>query len=318
MGVAGDVVVNVIPDPLTTVVGRVVDGNDVGAEGIDVEVFGLTAVTGADGAFSIPNVPTIRGDIVVTARRSGWRTGTWALRTCAPTAGWYHRRWHDPTAVGRFPTDDGVLARLELNGDLTDSSGNGRHATLIGGEFVATALGTGLHVGPDDPLGIDWSEYAGLLSHPYTVEIVLTPADTSGFRKIFSFDDSSDNGWYYNGQGIRAYPNPTLGGGQVLPGELHYIAFVSTAPDQIDVYFQGVLLGSTNASFTAPPSQAIFFRDDAGTGRSERLDAVVEAMRISGVARTAEEIAAIQQNLSTTVPDNRAGVGIRCTDSSEC
>ena len=157
-------------------------------------------------------------------------------------------------------------------------------------------------MGPDDPLGIDWSEYAGLLSHPYTVEIVLTPADTSGFRKIFSFDDSSDNGWYYNGQGIRAYPNSTLGGGQVLPGELHYIAFVSTAPDQIDVYFQGVLLGSTNASFTAPPSQAIFFRDDAGTGRSERLDAVVEAMRISGVARTAEEIAAIQQNLSTTVP----------------
>ncbi len=92
-----------------------------------------------------------------------------------------------------------------------------------------------------------------------------------------------------------------VGTGQVRGGERHYIAFLSTAPDQVDIYFQGAFLGSTNASFTAPPLQAIFFRDDTSTGREEQLDAVVEALRISGVGRTAEEIAAVQQNLEIAV-----------------
>ncbi len=296
VGVAQTLVVNVIPDPLTIVVGRVIDEQGI-VVGADVEVFGLASVSGADGTFAIPDVPTVLGDVIVFVR--GKIDGTVVDGRSSPVA---------PvpggvTDVGDvlledviFPIDEGVLARLELNGDLRDSSGNERHATLIGGQFVDTALGTGLHVGPDDPLGIDWSPYAGLLSHPYTVEMVLTPASTSGFKKLFSFDDSSDNGWYYSSGGIRAYPNPGLGG-QAQAGQLHYIAFVSTAPDQVDVYFQGALLGSTNASFTAPPSQAIFFRDDSSTGRGERVDAVVEAVRISGVSRTAEEIAAIQQRI---------------------
>ena len=62
------VAVTVIPDPLTTVVGRVVDLEAVPVAGAEVAVFGeFTATTGLDGTFTIPNVPTIRGPIVISA-----------------------------------------------------------------------------------------------------------------------------------------------------------------------------------------------------------------------------------------------------------
>ncbi|MBI3961401.1 MAG: hypothetical protein HY335_01510 [Deinococcus sp.] len=198
----------------------------------------------------------------------------------------------------------GVLATFEFNGNARDSSGNGRDALLIGGEFVPTAWGQGLHVLPGGPTGIDWSAFANLLVFPYTVEIVLTPQDTTDFRKLFSFDDTVDMGWYYYNEGISAYPEPEVGVGQVLAGERHYIAFVSTALDVVDIYFQGAFLGTSGATFTTPPPppQVIFFRDDVVTDREEQLDAVVEALRISGVTRTPAEIAAVQQRLESPNP----------------
>jgi hypothetical protein len=197
-----------------------------------------------------------------------------------------------------FPSTPNVLAEFDFNNNVEDSSGNDRDAVLIGGEFVPTRFGLGLRVGGVSNSGIDWSNYANLLVHPYSIEMILTPQQTSSWRKLFSFDDSRDAGWYYRSEGIQAYPNPVIGSGQVKPNELHYLAFVSTAPDQIDVYFQGELLGSTNASFTTPPVQAIFFKDDTATG-GENLEATIEALRISDVARTSDEIAAVQQILTS-------------------
>ncbi|MFN0140543.1 MAG: Ig-like domain-containing protein [Pyrinomonadaceae bacterium] len=56
--------VAVVPDPLTTVTGRVLDGPDVPASGLDVTVFGeFTAQTGADGTFALTGIPTVRGNI---------------------------------------------------------------------------------------------------------------------------------------------------------------------------------------------------------------------------------------------------------------
>lgn len=199
-----------------------------------------------------------------------------------------------------FPPDDAnVLARFPFNGNVEDASGNERHGTLIGGQFVTSRLGQGLLVGQADSNGMDWSQYAGLLVHPYTIEMVLTPEETRNWRKLFGFSDTADNGWYYKNQGIQAYPHAVLGTDQLLPRQRHYLAFVSTAPNQIDVYFQGTLLGSTNASFTAPPEQALFFRDDVNTGRREQLVGVIDTLRISATTRTAEEIAAVEQNLRT-------------------
>lgn len=62
------VTVNVIPDPGTTVVGKVVDVNQNGIPGATVTVNGgLSATTQNDGTFSISGVPSVAGSLVVTA-----------------------------------------------------------------------------------------------------------------------------------------------------------------------------------------------------------------------------------------------------------
>ncbi len=67
VGMAQDVTLNVIPDPLTTVVGLVVNEAGMPVEGAAVSTLGLASTTAADGTFSIPGVPTILGDITVEA-----------------------------------------------------------------------------------------------------------------------------------------------------------------------------------------------------------------------------------------------------------
>ena len=59
--------VDVIPDPLTTVVGVVTDGAANPVEGANVTCLALSGVTQAGGTFSIPGLQTIRGDIHCTA-----------------------------------------------------------------------------------------------------------------------------------------------------------------------------------------------------------------------------------------------------------
>lgn len=68
VGTAQNVVVNVIPDPGTTVVGRVVDKTQTPVAGATVTtVGGKSSTTAADGTFSISGVPTVRGSISVRA-----------------------------------------------------------------------------------------------------------------------------------------------------------------------------------------------------------------------------------------------------------
>lgn len=68
IGTAPDVTITVTPDPLTTVSGLVVDDNNNPLSGATVTAPGsLTAVTGADGRFSINGVATVAGNIFVSA-----------------------------------------------------------------------------------------------------------------------------------------------------------------------------------------------------------------------------------------------------------
>jgi len=66
--VAADVNLTVIPDPGTTVVGTVVLEDGSLAAGAQVTLFDLLTTTDGDGGFELIDVPTVRGDIVVSAR----------------------------------------------------------------------------------------------------------------------------------------------------------------------------------------------------------------------------------------------------------
>lgn len=67
LGTAASVTLTVIPDPGTTVNGRVLDIHGVPVSGATVTTLGISATSQADGTFSIPGVATARGNIVVTA-----------------------------------------------------------------------------------------------------------------------------------------------------------------------------------------------------------------------------------------------------------
>jgi hypothetical protein len=68
VGTAQDVQVTIIPDPGTTVTGRVIDVNGLPVAGATATVFStFTATSAVDGTFSIPGVPTVRGAITVSA-----------------------------------------------------------------------------------------------------------------------------------------------------------------------------------------------------------------------------------------------------------
>lgn len=203
-----------------------------------------------------------------------------------------------PACRSVFAPDSATLAIFEFDGNVLDSSGNGRHATLLGGSYEATAWGQGLRL-LTDPQGFTWP-FAGLLSHPYTIEMVLTPEQVGCYGKLFGFADGDDNGWYYC-DGFVDHPSTTILMSTALAaGTRHYVAFVSTSATSVDVYFQGTRLGGTPTSFTAPPSGAIFFRDDSSGGgpRSEQVGGPIEALRLSNTTRTAQQIADVQTRLA--------------------
>ena len=67
VGVGEDVVVAVIPDPGTTATGRVVDIDGNPVAGATVTCIDASVVSGADGTFTIPNVPTTQGEFHCSA-----------------------------------------------------------------------------------------------------------------------------------------------------------------------------------------------------------------------------------------------------------
>ncbi|HWZ46409.1 MAG TPA: Ig-like domain-containing protein [Candidatus Saccharimonadales bacterium] len=68
IGTAPNVTVNVIPDPLTTVIGAVLDQGNNTVSGATVTCLGIAALSGPTGAFSIPGLPTVKGSIRCNAR----------------------------------------------------------------------------------------------------------------------------------------------------------------------------------------------------------------------------------------------------------
>ncbi len=199
------------------------------------------------------------------------------------------------------PANERVVAQFEFNGDAVDVSGSSRDGLILGGEFVNTEFGQGLRVGHADH-GFDWSRYSFFLSHPYTVEIVLNPdVASSTFSKLLGHDDGDEGGWYLYSEGFRTYPiqGGTLGSEMMPFGQRAYLAVVSTSDTEVHVFINGeqVTDEPVPSQYPRDPESAIFFRDDASPSRYETLHAVIDAMRISSVSRSAADIALVQSRL---------------------
>lgn len=198
-----------------------------------------------------------------------------------------------------FPSDDDTLAIFEFSGDVLDSSGNGRNATLLDptSTFAPSVYGSALvlpGVGAGLLQGFDWSAHKELLVPPYTIEAILYPENLDSWNRLFTHDSASDNGLYYFNGSVQNYPDSSLPGEPLPVQEVHCIAWSApVSPENVlDMYVDGEYLGRVGRPYDEP-DVAWFLADNvSGGGEGENLDGFVDALRISSVARTGTELAA--------------------------
>ncbi|HEX2879364.1 MAG TPA: hypothetical protein VHO25_07485 [Polyangiaceae bacterium] len=252
----------------------------------------------------------------------GVQTGTELGIDCGVTCG--------VACTAVFSPDASTLAIFELNGDLTDSSGNGRDAEPIlalpdagadagdpADRWVDTEWGQGLSF-PDSSddiahaWGFDWSQYANLIGDTFSVEMVFVTRTNDCYQRLFMFERGNDNGWYVC-SGVTSYlggidylyePYPDGGDGNLTRDVRHYFVFnvhpgptqdASSTQSKMDVYLNGARIGDMGSSFVSPPTDAIFF-EDLDTG--EQFNGVVDAVRISNGNRSTQEIVATWTKLN--------------------
>jgi hypothetical protein len=83
-GAAQNVVLQVIPDPLTSAIGRVLTSTGTPVAGATVSAFTKSAISTADGTFTLSGLPTIKGPIAVLATATVQSTTVSGLSTATP------------------------------------------------------------------------------------------------------------------------------------------------------------------------------------------------------------------------------------------
>lgn len=229
-----------------------------------------------------------------------------------------------------FEPDGTTLALFELNGDFSDSSGNGRDAEPIlafsdagadagdpADRWVDTEWGQGLSFPETSDLvahawGFDWSQYANLIDETFTIEMVFVTTTNDCYQRLFMFERGNDDGWYIcesfspylSGSQTVYQPFSDGGSGNLVLDVRHYLAMAvhpgptqdaSSTQSQVDVYIDGALAGTVGSSFLGSPTDAIFFED---LDTDEQFNGVVDSVRISNGNRSPAEIAAVWDKLN--------------------
>ncbi len=171
VGTAADVRVTVIPDPLTTVIGRVIDESSTPVSGASVSVLGRTGSTSADGTFSITNVPSIQGNLVVNVTFQK-PDGSVLSGTSTPT----------PPVPGGITNVGDIIARV--GGTLAVVALSTNQAAVIdlttNSVRVTLPVGSspfGASVTPDGRLGIVSNFSSGTLTF---IDLTANPPAVSG------------------------------------------------------------------------------------------------------------------------------------------
>jgi 5-hydroxyisourate hydrolase-like protein (transthyretin family) len=192
VGVAPQIQLNVIPDPGTTVVGRVIDINQNRVSGATVTttVGAKSAITQSDGSFSILGVPSVSGNIavVVTATVNGAAL-TGASTNVAPVQGGTTNVGtivvtQTPTFADNFNRPDGVVGNGWTNW--------GNTATLLNGELETFGeIGVGGGIVRTLPVTFPVSFSFDFRTLNVTNQFGSTPFNDGGWGIAFNADSAS-------------------------------------------------------------------------------------------------------------------------------
>lgn len=244
LGTAQDVVVNVIPDPLTTVVGRVVDLEGNPLSGAAVTCVGVTGTTGSDGTFSIPGVPTAQGTIQCTFTFTG--TDGKTLRGASAIV---------PPVIGGI-TDMGQIVAAEAGPTIVESGwsltrvvsfadGQAAHYNPIDGRLYVGRRGTGstdglyrINAGGSPTKLADGSNVAVVVVDHDDSDLFLSE-DFGGSIFRVGFGETGRTTWvsgFHAGDddpiGMAIAPN-NYTGSVLLPGEALVVDRGFNGPDEI-------------------------------------------------------------------------------------
>ena len=193
-GMAADIQVNIIPDPLTTVIGTVVDEEGNPVSGATVKAGNnLSDSTSSDGSFSIPNVPTIKGSILVTATATleGREVRGLSSAFVPVLAGITDvgqvllRQGILPGAIAVWPFDDGVDPTVDVvgghQGDIIGAAFSTSDFAPVPGNISALNFGsTGNNVVVQDPGVFSFGP-----SSPFTIALWLKQTTFRGIFHIY-------------------------------------------------------------------------------------------------------------------------------------
>jgi hypothetical protein len=190
---ARDVVLQVIPDPLTTVSGKVIDKNGDPVVGATVTVFTSTTTSGAGGNFLISGVPTIKGKISATATVT---VGGKVLK-------------------GTSASVSPVLAGQTLLGNITVKS-----ASAVGYYDITLGAGTASQLPPITTAGLTGTSITNLASADLSQFDILffQNEDNGSFSSTFTNNLAKVHQFVQNGGTLIIHDRNVTSAGAVLPG----------------------------------------------------------------------------------------------------
>ena len=182
IGSAPEVQITVIPDPLTTVVGRVVnlDGDPISGATVTT-ISSLSSTTGFDGTFSLPDVPTVLGSIQVDAAATidgedvrGKSAAVPPVREGVTDVGQIiMRQGLLPGVIAALPFDDGLNPTADIvgthDGQLVGATFSTTDKAPISGNvsaLVFDAFGKHVVLADQEPLSFG-------ATSPYTISLWL-------------------------------------------------------------------------------------------------------------------------------------------------
>lgn len=207
-------------------------------------------------------------------------------------------------AVVAVSAQASLIHAWELNGDLTDSLG-GSSLIAEGGTVGATAYSFAANQGLLDNSSIGAT---------YTLSTEFSFDETSGYRKIWDYQDKSADAGLYNYSGsLVLYPQTVASGVSFSPGQSSHVVLTRDgATKRVAGFANGAMIFSfiDTLDQAAPNPASRFFEDDTATGQREASAGSVDYIRIYDNALGDEDARVLSGGGVVPEPASMIGLGL--------